>query len=310
MGSTAFGSDPLWVANWGVSCPDLATGWSNWVFWQYSDTGTVGGISGAVDLDEFNGTLAQLQSFAGGGTTMPDGGTGGTYGAQYVSQSWPLATTAMMMTTCQTVAATLTLKNVGTKVWDSNTRLATTQPRDRVSVFGDSTWILDNRPAQVTGTVAPGSTYEFKFDFHAPPTAGSYKEYFGVVEDGVTWFSDPGQGGPPDGDIEANIQVTAGATNCTVDPGVPDGGGAKADGGTPTGDGGKTTGDAATETDGAPPSPDAGAPQDSGASGWGASPSGGSGCACDAAGERGGAGAVAWALGAFAAVAIRRKARK
>ncbi len=63
-GSSAFGSDPLWVANWGVSCPGLPTGWSSWDFWQYSDTGTVNGISGNVDLDEFNGSLAQLQSFA------------------------------------------------------------------------------------------------------------------------------------------------------------------------------------------------------------------------------------------------------
>src|ERR1019366_5880374 len=135
VGSTAFGSDPLWVANWGVTCPALPTGWSNWVVWQYSDTGSVNGISGAVDLDEFNGTLAQLQSFAGGGSTASDGGTTGTYGAQYVSQSWPLATTALAMTTCQTIAASITFKNTGSKAWDSNTRLATTQPADRASLF-------------------------------------------------------------------------------------------------------------------------------------------------------------------------------
>ncbi|HEY6463484.1 MAG TPA: hypothetical protein VIY73_25125, partial [Polyangiaceae bacterium] len=80
------------------------------------------------------------------------------------------------------------------------------------------------RASQVTGTVPPGGTFEFKFDFHAPPTAGTYAEYFGLVEDGVAWFSDPGQGGPADDDIEANITVTAGTGTCTVDPGVPDGG--------------------------------------------------------------------------------------
>src|SRR3984957_19144586 len=53
VASTAFASNPLWVANWGVTCPDLATGWTAWAVWQYSDSGTVKGISGAVDLDEF-----------------------------------------------------------------------------------------------------------------------------------------------------------------------------------------------------------------------------------------------------------------
>lgn len=293
-GSSAFGADPLWVANWGVSCPGLPTGWSGWDFWQYSDTGTVNGISGNVDLDEFNGTLAQLQSFAGGGTVSPDGGSSGIYGAQYVSQSWPLATTTMMMTTCQTMAATITLKNTGTKTWDSNTRLATTQPRDRASVFADSTWVSTSRLAEVSGTVSPGGTYQFKFDFHAPPMPGMYDEFFGMVEDGVTWFSDPGQGGPPDSDIEAKIQVTAGSTNCTTDPGVdagvPDEGGAPHDaGGKPPGDGGGVGlggGDAGLQADGG----GVGSPDASG-SGNGGSPasanydsSSSSGCACVSAG--------------------------
>ncbi len=49
-----------------MSCPDLPNGWSQWSVWQYSDSGSVSGISGAVDLDEYNGTLADLQTFAGG----------------------------------------------------------------------------------------------------------------------------------------------------------------------------------------------------------------------------------------------------
>jgi len=73
VGSSAFEANPLWVANWGVTCPDLPTAWSAWKFWQDSDTGTVAGISGDVDEDEFNGSLADLQAFAGA-TTPPDGG--------------------------------------------------------------------------------------------------------------------------------------------------------------------------------------------------------------------------------------------
>jgi lysozyme len=313
VASSAFASDPLWVANWGVTCPDLSTGWTNWSVWQYSDSGSVGGISGAVDLDEYNGTLAQLQAFAGGGTTTSDGGTTGYYGATYVSQSWPLAATTMMMTTCQTLPATITFKNTGTKSWDSNTRLATTEPRDRKSDFGDSTWVSDNRLAQVTGTVAPGGTFEFKFDFHAPPTTGSYDEHFGLVEDGVAWFSDPGQGGPPDTDIEAKIDVTAGTSTCTVDPAVPDGGMTSHDAGMMT-DSGSTPHDSSTPVDsskpardGGEPSVDATPPSDSGS---GFVPRGENGCSCVAAGHRTGPGGAGWAFGILAAAATAARATR
>ncbi len=65
--STAFASLPLWVAAWGTAAPSLPVEWTSWTFWQFSDSGSVPGISGnpGVDLDVFNGTLAQLQSLAG-----------------------------------------------------------------------------------------------------------------------------------------------------------------------------------------------------------------------------------------------------
>ncbi|MCG5077428.1 GH25 family lysozyme [Paraburkholderia tagetis] len=66
VGSSAFGGDPLWVANLGVNCPTLPIGWSNWTFWQYADNGLVSGISGGVDLDKFNGSLADLNNLKGG----------------------------------------------------------------------------------------------------------------------------------------------------------------------------------------------------------------------------------------------------
>ncbi|HEX9103981.1 MAG TPA: GH25 family lysozyme [Polyangia bacterium] len=188
----------LWVANWQVTCPNTPTGWSNWQMWQTADNGSVGGISGAVDLDEFNGSLQQLNGIAGGAP----------YAASYVSQSWPLASTPMQMIAGQTVAASITLKNDGEKAWDTNTKLGTTQPRDRISPFADGSWLAGNRAAHVTGSVPPGGTFKFSFNFHAPAKAGTYTEYFDLVEEGVAWFSDPGQGGPPDNQIEAQIVVS------------------------------------------------------------------------------------------------------
>ncbi len=56
----SFGAYPLWVAEYGVSQPKAVTGWDTWTFWQYSQNGSVEGITGAVDMDHFNGGAAKL----------------------------------------------------------------------------------------------------------------------------------------------------------------------------------------------------------------------------------------------------------
>jgi predicted small lipoprotein YifL len=156
------------------------------------------------------------------------------YGATFVSQSFPLASTALKMFAGQTLHETLVMKNAGTSDWDSSTRLGTTQPRDRDSAFAAPDWVSANRLAQVSGTVKTGDSYTFAFDLHAPSKTGTYLEYFNLVEEKVAWFSDSGQGGPPDDDLEAQIEVVAGVrgnldgadctaiTGWTQDQAVPD----------------------------------------------------------------------------------------
>ena len=92
----------LWVANYGVSCPNLPNGWSSWKFWQSSDVGSVGGVSGSVDLDTFNGSSSALRAItlsglfvAEPGPTMDPPGditfstpNDGQYGAT-MGQPWP-----------------------------------------------------------------------------------------------------------------------------------------------------------------------------------------------------------------------------
>ncbi len=80
-GPSQFGVYPLWFANY-VTCPDIPSPWTGWLFWQYTSSGTVNGMNcpGACDLDEFNGDLSQLQQIAVGGDggvviTPPDGGS-------------------------------------------------------------------------------------------------------------------------------------------------------------------------------------------------------------------------------------------
>lgn len=59
----SFGDYPLWVADYDVDSPTLPTGWDKWVFWQHSDSGSVAGIDGHVDLDTFNGGLEDLSRY-------------------------------------------------------------------------------------------------------------------------------------------------------------------------------------------------------------------------------------------------------
>jgi lysozyme len=51
---------PLWIAQYGVAQPTLPAGWSAWQIWQHTETGTVSGVTGNVDLDLFDGTVAEL----------------------------------------------------------------------------------------------------------------------------------------------------------------------------------------------------------------------------------------------------------
>jgi lysozyme len=72
----ASGQFPAWAANYQLwvadypfqktpqSQPLLPDGWSAWTFWQYSGSGSVIGIPVPVDLDEFNGSEADLRAWA------------------------------------------------------------------------------------------------------------------------------------------------------------------------------------------------------------------------------------------------------
>jgi lysozyme len=88
----------LWDANYGVTCPGVPAEWTTWAFWQNSDSGSVSGISDAVDLDYFNGTLAELASLAAGGSggsssgsssggSSSGGSSGGSSGSSSSSSS-------------------------------------------------------------------------------------------------------------------------------------------------------------------------------------------------------------------------------
>jgi lysozyme len=69
-----FSDYPLWVANYGASCPLMPTGWSKWIMWQSADNGSVSGITGGVDVDTFQGSMTDLLTLAAAGTPHQGGG--------------------------------------------------------------------------------------------------------------------------------------------------------------------------------------------------------------------------------------------
>ncbi|NCU30781.1 hypothetical protein EOM57_03160 [Candidatus Saccharibacteria bacterium] len=87
-------------------------------------------------------------------------------------------------------------RNIGSQSWNSTStsiRVGTTSPFDRRSIFEDSTWVTPVRPASQTEiTVDPGQIATFDFVLKAPTQTGSYREYFSIVNDGVTWLNNPG----------------------------------------------------------------------------------------------------------------------
>jgi lysozyme len=55
----------FWRAQYSGSSPLVPPTWSNWTMWQYTSSGSVGGISGGCDRDAFNGSMDELSHLWG-----------------------------------------------------------------------------------------------------------------------------------------------------------------------------------------------------------------------------------------------------
>lgn len=60
--SSALSSYKLWIARYSSKVPSDVPAWKRWHFWQYSSKGSVPGIKGNVDMNEFSGTSQDLKS--------------------------------------------------------------------------------------------------------------------------------------------------------------------------------------------------------------------------------------------------------
>src|SRR5206468_9439736 len=55
VGGADFTSYDLWHAQYTTAlCPNIAVPWQTWHFWQYTESGTVGGIPVPTDIDRWN----------------------------------------------------------------------------------------------------------------------------------------------------------------------------------------------------------------------------------------------------------------
>ncbi len=74
VGSADLSRHPLWVPNYGATCPLVPAAWSRWTFHQYSSTAVIPGITAnTVDVNRFNGTIEDLRALGVAAAECGDG---------------------------------------------------------------------------------------------------------------------------------------------------------------------------------------------------------------------------------------------
>ncbi|WP_445240864.1 GH25 family lysozyme [Microcoleus vaginatus] len=64
LGTKRFADYPLWIAHYTTAEePWVPGGWKTWTFWQYSDSGSVSGVSGNVDTNIFESVREGAQNY-------------------------------------------------------------------------------------------------------------------------------------------------------------------------------------------------------------------------------------------------------
>lgn len=160
-----------------------------------------------------------LGVYANGGTGAPVNCVP-RYAATFRAQSFPGASAgAITLTVGQSALHWIELQNTGTQPWVPRVTYLAPTPRDRTSPVGGAGWISPTRVSTVSAVVAPGAVFRFPVRFTAT-RVGDFRQFFGVVQEGVTWFSQPTLGGgPTDNFLEAHVIVRA-----PMDAGAPDAG--------------------------------------------------------------------------------------
>lgn len=140
---------------------------------------------------------------------LPVGPATPAWRAQVTMQSFPLAADDFLLMPGEEVAGFIEVRNLGSETWrPGEVNLGTVEPRDGVSAMAGPDWLSTSRPATIDREVPAGEIGRFAFTVRAPATPGDYPQYFNLVREGVSWFSD--SGGPVDAWIEVRITVIPG----------------------------------------------------------------------------------------------------
>jgi hypothetical protein len=116
------------------------------------------------------------------------------------------------------VSGWIDVRNDGMETWSPGSTFLAPLPRDHASAVAASDWISGGRAATVDATTSPGSTGRFSFSL-AGNELGAMVQYFGLVQEGITWFADaPYGGGPPDDFMAVSVDVVGEPTDDTSPP--------------------------------------------------------------------------------------------
>jgi hypothetical protein len=128
----------------------------------------------------------------------PAAGEGGAYEAKWLGQSAYLT-----LESGQRANSSFTAQNVGTATWTNDiVRLGTSNPRDRISAFANSTWIQANRATPLDQAfVEAGKTGTFSFNVTAPAVSANtvFNEFFAPVAEARAWMENNADNWPPNG---------------------------------------------------------------------------------------------------------------
>jgi hypothetical protein len=148
------------------------------------------------------------------GVATPAHGEAG-YEAKFIGQSAYLT-----LESGQRATSFFDAQNVGTATWTNDVvRLGTTNPRDRGSVFANSTWINVSRPTPLDQPfVEPGKVGRFTFTITAPNVAATtvYNEYFAPVAEFRGWMENDAANWPPNGVFLRYTVVPAAAPRVAI----------------------------------------------------------------------------------------------
>ncbi|MFI4912143.1 MAG: hypothetical protein ACIAQZ_10805 [Sedimentisphaeraceae bacterium JB056] len=102
--------------------------------------------------------------------------------------TWVNDTVPRVLANGDTYNATVTVRNDGWDTWSESNNYRLSYAIVPKGTEPDGSDYDANGRFYITGTVAPGESYDFSVSIDSPTTNGNYDIYIDMVRDGVTWF--------------------------------------------------------------------------------------------------------------------------